>query len=311
VCRRNNAGFIDLSILGVNESNYTQWLLNDSGGSIFVHYNEALKQKVADQIVQSFPWYDYKPVSLLNDNFESITFDINHTMEKSEIDADYNLYTPYQSGLIPQDGYKVTNTSRSTVSNESFYIGDGVCLNFYCTNATNGIKVYATENPTEYALILCDYGPVTAKIPAYHGMSTITVELVDGNTSTVRIFSPVVGKDVFARRYKQNLFYITADYLSSNFTLDNARSQCIISDDTCSLQLAVKNTPQVNAGATWVVATIPLAVRPQFTVPIYGYVQNGSTLYPIMGFFDTAGHVAIHSENAIPADSSFRLSCAY
>lgn len=51
----NQMGFIDLGNIGVNYNNYTNWLLNDSGG-IFVHYNENLKSRIVDYIIGAYPW---------------------------------------------------------------------------------------------------------------------------------------------------------------------------------------------------------------------------------------------------------------
>jgi hypothetical protein len=157
--------YCGLNSLGVNEDNYREWLLDDSGG-IFVHYNEDLKNEIVNYLIHSFPWKSEKREIEKGKDSCCIA-----RYAKSTV----NVYKAYDSNFE----YSVISpiSSGKKVYTAPIDLHEGARLNGLLIFGSNKVKIYAKDNPDSYVIINThEFTRVSVPIEPYNGECAIVIE---------------------------------------------------------------------------------------------------------------------------------------
>ena len=158
-------GYCSLNSLGVNESNYRDWMVDDSGG-IFVHYTTELKNNVVDYLIHSFPWKS-KPNEYENGNALPMIHTINA--------IDTSIYTPYDTN-INNDTIVGINAGQKIFTN-ACNLKDGLRLNGWALNGAAHIKIYPEKNPEKFVVISQhEFGRYSVPLPKMDDVQRLVIE---------------------------------------------------------------------------------------------------------------------------------------
>lgn len=169
VCHNLNIPCIDLfNTMGINEQNYGYFMnrssqdTSASGYNIFVHYNNALKQKVADIIkreypfnVPAYPFDDCSPSSLdigANTNI--------HSVNANRMSSAFSYSVPFRTFIDGANNIRVAGvfTGNDTLS----FINNG--------NDSLAVQIGVT-NPVRYSVTKSGY--ITLNVKGFYGEQNV------------------------------------------------------------------------------------------------------------------------------------------
>lgn len=306
----NHMGFIDLGNVGVNYSNYTNWLLDDSGG-IFVHYNANLKTHIVDYIIGSYPWEPRRIASPMAKNVS--TYQATYIESLSICSPLTATDTADSTKTICYGGYKATDNS---------YIGN---CNAYLTSGSNTV---ALTDPINFSdgfdglIYLVTLSGEAVVITAENTDFQLTTQASEFDLSWLAIHVPptnAIGRIIMTRAdtSKTNNIVATCVCEADNITcmpeqLRHYNLSSLVNSDNLTVtnqRFGITDTVHVlgtvnNTGVGFVIssACAALANNPAFNNPQYftkNYYANG--LKALAFSLDSAGGLTLFLSSAVGA----------
>ena len=276
VCHEKNCGFIDLSCLGANDSNYTYLFENDSDG-VYVHYNEALRNKVATAVYGAYPW-NTPDVDNAPSYRQDISFQAQYNSSNANIEPTLENYLPYDSNCSVRNMsfLNSTNTYKLT-SVEEFNLSEQKFVTLYAIKSGGKLKVYAEQNPDDYIVVNFDYERLSIPIPIYDGYSKIVFEsLTTSNLTTIAAMS--LTDSPFS-------YYPDSNSVTLSGENDNLSHTTIITSVNGIHYLVSNITTKkaLNANEWVVVGTIPIDFLSYYQSALIGVTINAPAVVQVIG----------------------------
>ena len=317
VCKKYNTGFINLANLTINESNYVNWFYGGGDIQAFVHYNEAMKDRVAEYMYATYPWANKEEIFTV-DNFVKICAPFN---KMSDDTSNLVNFAPYDINMVPERLIPISAAS-TYETKESFSITDDTVINFYYVGGGSSpypaLKIYPTDDPTKYTYIsdIAGYARCSARFIGYEGNSTITFENMS-STATVRVNNACIGESVFAynKEFTQG-WLVNNDnltYFSSEFRDSDSVMVANIKDGVLHLRGYVETVSQLNVGYH-VITSLPSFLRPsEHMLPEYiifpCFVQySGGEITTSILLNQASGQLYIYNQATLPTGSKIQFN---
>lgn len=313
VCSYKGVAFIDLALLGVNENNMATWMIKETDIDVYVHYQTALKQKIAQFIVNAFPWSVPAPISydsgtlfenILPSQMPSSTY-LNNTVS--------NLQS-YVGGITPDIKHSVLIKPNSSITLENVTLTPESRLNYYCVHATTAddINIYLDNNTKNIVVIgHNEYGHVSVPLNSTYGNHSITI--VNKNATKDYLMNGItIGNSIFSFANTSHVDGTTTTFIT-NGKVDSEKSY-ITSGFNQDILFHVVTKGSIASGTNQLFTLNPTFVNTTrisiFKPVIPVYYIGGSTFY-IAYIINRGDEYIIQAPAEIPDGTIFNFIMPY
>lgn len=313
VCSYKGVAFIDLALLGVNENNMATWMMKETDIDVYVHYQTALKQKIAQFIVNAFPWSVPAPISYDSGTlFENVL--PSQMPSSTYLNNFVSTLQSYVGGITPDIKHSALIQPNSSITLKNVTLTPESRLNYYVVYATlaDDINIYLDDDTKNIIVIgHNEYGHVSVPLNATYGNHSITI--VNKNATKTYLMNGItIGNSIFSFANTSHADGLTITFIT-NGNVDSAKSY-ITSGFNQDILFHVVTKGSIASGthlfftldSTFVSTTRISIFKP--VIPVY-YIVN-STFY-IAYIINKVDEYDIQAPAEIPDGTAFNFIMPY